>query len=197
MQTVLTCLDHSLYTQSVLDHAIWAATRLGAGLELMHTLDRHPELASTANLSGSIGLGANEDLLNELASLDEQRSKLALQRGRALLDETTRRATAHGVDPVHARLRHGDLVDALDDLDTGFDLLVMGKRDESADMARLHLGSNVERVARAIQQPALVALRAFKPIENVLVAFDGSPTARKAVGLAARHPRSPGCHATW
>jgi hypothetical protein len=38
MNTVLTCLDHSIYTQSVLDHAIWATTRLGAGMELMLSL---------------------------------------------------------------------------------------------------------------------------------------------------------------
>ena len=46
MNTVLTCLDHSIYTQSVLDHAIWAATRVGGGMELLHTLDRHPEHAA-------------------------------------------------------------------------------------------------------------------------------------------------------
>ncbi|WP_431637111.1 universal stress protein [Dyella sp. KULCS107] len=196
MNTVLTCLDHSIYTQSVLDHAIWAATRLGAGMELMHTLDRHPEHAVTANLSGSIGLGSNEALLQELAALDEQRSKLALERGRALLDEAVRQARAQGVEPAHPRLRHGDLVDALAELESGFDLLVMGKRGEAADMAKLHLGSNVERVARAIDRPMLVASRAFKPIERVLIAFDGSPSARKAVELAARHPLLAGlqCH---
>lgn len=196
MKTVLTCLDHSIYTQSVLDHAIWAASRLSAGMELMHTLDRHPEHAPTANLSGSIGLGANEELLQELAALDEKRSKLALERGRALLDEATRQARAQGVEPVHPRLRHGDLVDALAEIDTAFDLLVMGKRGEAADMAKLHLGRNVERVARAINHPMLVASRAFKPIQRVLVAFDGSASARKAVELAARHPLLAGleCH---
>lgn len=196
MKTVLTCLDHSLYTRSVLDHAIWAASRLGAGMELIHTLDRHPEHAATADLSGSIGLGSNEALLQELAALDEQRSKLALERGRALLDEAARQAHAQGIEPAHPQLRHGDLLDALAELESPFDLLVMGKRGESADMAKLHLGSNVERVARAIDQPLLVASRAFRPIERVLVAFDGSPSARKAVELAARHPLLAGleCH---
>ena len=46
-----------------------------------------------ANLSGSIGLGANEALLSELAALDEQRSRLALERGRALLAAAMRERT--------------------------------------------------------------------------------------------------------
>ncbi len=75
MKTLLACLDDSIYTQSVIDHAVWAAGRLDAQLELMHTLERHPERAQTSNLSGSIGLGAKSDLLSELATLDEQRSK--------------------------------------------------------------------------------------------------------------------------
>ena len=196
MKPVLACLDHSRYTQSVLDHAIWAAKRLGTGLELMHSLDRHPEVAQSTNLSGSIGLGANEALLNELATLDEKRSKLSLERGRALLDEATRQARTHGVDPVHVRLRHGDLIDTLVESGDSFDLLVMGKRGETADMAKLHLGSNVERAVRSIPHPTLVASRAYKPIGSVLLAFDGSASARKAVALMAQRPLLTGleCH---
>lgn len=196
MKAVLACLDNSLYTQSVLDHAVWAAERLGAGMELMHTLDRHPEVAQTTNLSGSIGLGANEDLLNELATLDQRRSKLSLERGRALLEEAARQARTCGVDRVHVRLRHGDLIDTLVELGDAFDLLVMGKRGESADMAKLHLGSNVERAVRSIHHPTLVTSRAFKPIRSVLLAFDGSASARKAVALVAQRPLLRGleCH---
>jgi nucleotide-binding universal stress UspA family protein len=196
MKTLLACLDDSIYTQSVIDHAAWAARRLDAQLELMHTLERHPERAQTSNLSGSIGLGAKGDLLTELAALDEQRSKLSLQHGHALLANAAERARQRGATKVHERLRHGDLIDALVEFEPTYDLLVMGKRGASADMAKLHLGSSLERAVRAIHRPILVASRAFKPIERLLIAFDGSASARKAVELAASSPLLTGleCH---
>lgn len=196
MKTLLACIDDSLYTPSVVDHAAWAAKRLDAPLELMHTLERHPERASTSNLSGSIGLGAKSDLLAELAALDEQRSKLSLQHGHALLAAAAERARQQGATKVHERLRHGDLIDALVEFEPTYDLLVMGKRGASADMAKLHLGSSLERAVRAIERPILVASRAFKPIERLLIAFDGSASAREAVDLAASSPLLAGlsCH---
>lgn len=196
MTNLLACLDASLYTQSVIEHAIWAAVRMDASLEFMHMLERHPERAQSSNLSGSIGLGANEDLLAELARLDEQRSRLALEKGRALLATAAKCAQQHGVKTTHERLRHGDLLEALVEFQADYDVLVLGKRGESADMAKLHLGSSLERAVRAIQRPILVASRAFRPIQRMLVAFDGSASARKAVELAAHSPLLAGleCH---
>lgn len=188
MKTLLACLDDSIYTQSVIDHAAWATERLDAQLELMHTLERHPECGQTSDLSGSIGLGAKGDLLSELAALDERRSKLSLQHGHALLASAIERARQRGATKVHERLRHGDLIDALVEFEPTYDLLVMGKRGASADMAKLHLGSSLERAVRAIHRPILVASRAFNPIKSLLIAFDGSASARKAVELAANSP---------
>ncbi len=196
MPTLLTCLDDSVYTSSVLEHAAWAADRLGASMELLHTLERHPERAATANLSGAIGLGSHEALLAELAELDERRGKLTMEHARTLLASAAERTRQHGVGEVHGRVRHGDLIDALVELESDYDMLVIGKRGESADFARMHLGSHLERAMRALHLPILVAARAFRPIARVLLAFDGSPSARKAVELAAGSPLLAGleCH---
>ena len=59
--------------------------------------------------------------------------------------------------------------------------IVIGKRGEGADFAAGHLGSNLERIVRASKVPVFVASRAFKPIGKVLVAYDGSPSAMKAI----------------
>ncbi|WP_223678048.1 universal stress protein [Azospirillum agricola] len=50
------------------------------------------------------------------------------------------------------------------------------------------MGSNLERVVRASHKPVLVASRAFLPIERFLIAFDGGPSAAKAVEQIARSP---------
>jgi nucleotide-binding universal stress UspA family protein len=196
MNKVLACIDGSVYTQSVRDHAIWAARRLGAPLEFLHALERHPETASMRDLSGNIGLDSQDHLLSELAALDEKRSKLAQQRGREMLDLVTAYATAEGVASVASRLRHGSLVDTLTELESEVRLFVLGKRGEHADFAKMHLGSELERTVRAVHRPLLVASRAFKPIERFLIAFDGSPTTRKGVELIAGSPLFKGliCH---
>ena len=115
MNKILACIDGSVYSQSVCDHAVWAALRLGAPLEYLHVMDRHPETAATRDLSGSIGFDSRDSLLSELTLLDEKRSKLAQQHGREMLDRVVRQAREQGVASVEPRLRHGALVDTLTD----------------------------------------------------------------------------------
>jgi len=195
MTRLLACIDDSRYTQSVLDHAAWAALQLRAGVELLHVLERHPERAGATDFSGSIGVDASKTLLAELAALDERRGKLAMAQGRQLLDAATAHLVEQGLD-AGSRLRHGELVDVLDAEPGDRALLVLGKRGVHADFAKLHLGSRLERVLRTSTQPILVASRAFQPIRRVLVAFDGSDSARKVVELVARSPLTSGleCH---
>jgi nucleotide-binding universal stress UspA family protein len=75
-------------------------------------------------------------------------------------------------------------------------LFVLGKRGEQADFAKMHRGSEVERVVRAVHRPLLVSARQFKPIERFLIAFDGSSTTRKGVEMIASSPLFKGlsCH---
>ena len=82
----------------------------------------------------------------------------------------------------------------LEELAAGVDLVVIGKRGESADFSKLHLGGGLERVIRGCPQRVLVASRAFQPIERMLIAFDGGPSARKSVEYAAGQPLLRGLH---
>lgn len=183
---VLAAIDASVYAASVAEHAAWAASRLGAPLELMHTIERSTKPADS-DLSGNLVLGDREELLARLADLDEQRGKLAQEQGRLLLDQAKAHAVAHGV-AADTRQRHGGLVDTLLDLEPGVRLFVLGKRGEHADFAKGHLGSNLERVMRAVHRPVLVAARAFRPVHRFLIAFDGSATTRKCVEMVCASP---------
>lgn len=193
---VLACIDHSSYTPSVCDHAAWAALRLAAPLEFIHVLDRHPEKAQKVDLSGSIGLGAQEGLLQELASLDAQRGKLAMERGRLLLEGARQRAQADGVAAPEGRQRNGELVETLVDMEKDARLFVLGKRGEAAESAPEHIGSNLERVVRALHRPILVVPKSFREPRRVMIAFDGSATTRKGVEMIAGSPLFRGlpCH---
>ncbi|PZO00325.1 MAG: universal stress protein UspA [Hyphomicrobiales bacterium] len=187
MARILALIDGSIYAQSVCDHAGWLASQGQSSIELMHVLGRRDVATASPDLSGNLLMDTRDTLLAELASLDEQKAKLSQRRGRAILDEAKARFAAKGME-VATKLRHGDLIDALQELEPTTDVLVVGKRGEAVDFAKLHLGSNLERIVRSTTRPVLVASRAFKSIERVLVAFDGGPSANMAVAHMAASP---------
>lgn len=186
-QKIVALVDGSIYSASVCEHAAWISQRTDAPVELIHVLDRRNTPEKT-DLSGSIMLGARTALLEELAELDAQRSKLVSHRGRAILEDARSILDKAGVTDITTRLRQGDVVDALAEIERGARVILIGKRGEAADFAKGHLGSNLERIVRASQKPVFVASRAFKPIARVLVAYDGGVSAMKAVDHIARSP---------
>jgi nucleotide-binding universal stress UspA family protein len=192
MARILACTDGSVYAESIIDHAAWASTRLGgAGVRVLHVLDR-AGVALPVDRSGTLGVDESEELLRELAALDEARGRLALKRGRAILEAAEARLRAAGVAEVTLTQRHGALVDTVVEFEQEADLLVVGKRGEAADFSVGHLGANLERVLRASPRTVLVASRAFKPIRRCAIAYDGGPTALKIVEFAARTPALDG-----
>lgn len=185
MSQLIAVIDGSVYSESVCDHTAWIAQRSGGSVAVVHVLGRRDVSSEPANLSGSIGLGARSELLEELAELDGQKAKLAQKRGRAILDGAKARIEATGVIDVATRLRHGEVVETIKELEADSRLIVIGKRGEAADFTSGHLGSNLERVVRSTNKLVLVASRSFKPIKRLLIAFDGGPSALKAVNYIA------------
>jgi nucleotide-binding universal stress UspA family protein len=184
---IVALVDGSAYAASVCDHAAWIAARTGAPVELIHVLGRR-DLPASNDHSGTIKLGARTALLEELAALDAQRARLISHRGRAILEDARSILENAGVTEATTRLRHGDLVEAVAEVESDARVILIGKRGEAADFAKGHLGSNLERIVRASHKPVVVASRAFRPISKVLVAYDGGASAIKAVDHIARSP---------
>lgn len=186
-EQVLACIDGSSHAEAVCDWAGWAAQRLNAPLTFVHVLDKETGPVQ-GNLSGSIGLGSQEQLLAELAELDARRGKLARKQGRLMLDAAKERVTAQGVSNASTLQRHGSFVEALAELETDTRLLVLGRQGEASGSALAHLGSHVEQVIRAMHRPILVTLGEFAAPQKVMLAFDGSATTRKGVEMLAASP---------
>jgi nucleotide-binding universal stress UspA family protein len=186
MTKLIALVDGSVYAKSVCDHAAWVARRTGASVELLHVLGRRQTASAPIDLSGSLTLGARTALLEELSELDEQAAKLARKRGRAILDDATAVLKADGVGEVEAHLKLGDLVETVAEAEADADLILIGKRGEAADFAKLHLGSNLERIVRSSRKPVFVASRAFKPVERFLIAYDGGASSLKAIDHVSR-----------
>jgi nucleotide-binding universal stress UspA family protein len=186
MAKILAALDASTYALSVCDHAAWFARRPSASVELLHVIDRGENARAQLDLSGSVGLGASEVLLEELARVDEAQGRFARAQGQALLEGAARRLREAGVGEVSTVHRYGEAADTLISLEADATLVVMGKRGEGRTAAQNHLGSKVERVVRASIRPVLVVPRVFMPITRAVVAFDGS--AGKALEMVATRP---------
>jgi len=187
---IVACIDGSIYSDSVADYAAWAADRTGLPVEFLQVLGRRE--VSPQDLSGSIAVDAQSSLLAELAALDGERAKLLQRRARIVLDGAMARARAAGANQATAALRNGDLLETLAALENATEIFVIGKRGEAADFAKLHLGSNVERVARSVHRPLLIAARAFRPIATAAIAFDGGASSLKAVDFVSRSPMFAG-----
>lgn len=184
--SIIAMIDGSAFSGPVLDMTAWAATRNDAPVRLLHVLPGRTPPKS--DLSGAIRLGARTALLNELSELDERRARLAMTQGRAILDDATELLKRAGVTRITAQLRQGDLLDTVAAQESELGLIVIGKRGETADRAQGHLGSNFERIVRASRLPVLMAPRRTRPIERVTIAWDGGPSARRAVDRVARLP---------
>lgn len=193
MKRILVCTDGSIFAQSIYRYTAWLAPRLGADVDILYvTHIRSQKVTSTNNFSGSIGIDAAEELLNKLVELEHEKAKLNHQRAKLILEEAKHIFAAEGIQNVKSIHETGFLVDSLHKFEAQADLIVLGKRGESAEFASGHLGANLERIVRASSKPCLITSRQFKPIERLLFAYDGSQSGQKILQFLIQSPAFQG-----
>ncbi|MFD0986916.1 universal stress protein [Methyloligella solikamskensis] len=185
MTRLLACIDASTYANSVCALTAWAAKRLDAAVELLHVIQRKDSASARNDLSGAIGLGVKSELLEELTRIDEAAGKAAIEQGRALLNAAEKSLNEAGVSDIHQVHRHGGIIDTIVEQEETADLVVIGKRGASSDFASEHIGSNLERVVRSSSKPVLIASRHVLEPKSAVLAYDGSPAARRALHYVA------------
>lgn len=183
MKTILLCSDGSAFADSIYKYGAWLAHQFQAQMKVLFVSDIRQKVVSTGNLSGSIGLGASEQLLNELVTLEHEKAKLNKQRAKLILQNAEQVLKAEGLSNVELLNPTGFLVDCFHDFEAESDLIVLGKRGEAAEFASGHLGANVDRIVRSSAKPCLVTPQTFAPIEKLLVAYDGSPTGKRVLNF--------------
>lgn len=180
MKRILLCTDGSIFAQSSYHYAAWLAPRLEACINVLYVTDvRSQKVTSTGNFSGSIGIDADRELLNKLVDLEHEKAKLNHQRAKLLIEEAKQFFDAEGIQNVNFIHETGFLVDIFHEFEATADLIMLGKRGEAAEFASGHLGANLERIVRASHKPCLITSRQFKPIKQLLLAYDGSLSGQK------------------
>ena len=176
---VLACLDGSLLSETVLDYATWFATQLQLPLRLVHRIEHH-SVPAHVDLTGAIGLGASEDLLNELAQTERNRSKLLMQKGSLMLKAARHKAQADGVEVVIDQ-EHGLITEALIEQEPHTQVIVLGIRGQSHESEPESLGTQIESMIRSVHKPILVATHGFSEPKNIMLAYNASEACKKAI----------------
>ncbi|WP_228242842.1 universal stress protein [Porphyrobacter sp. GA68] len=195
-QNVLAAIDASAYATSVCGYAGWAARRLSLPVELLHVVQRQDPIAARKDLSGAIGLGVKSELMEELVRLSEEGSRTEIEKGRVLLAAGEQLLREAGVAQVTALHRHGGVVETILEREAEARVIVMGKRGVGHEYASGQIGSMVERVVRASSKPVLVVPREYTEPRHIVIAYDASPAAERALERLSNSPLFDGLPVT-
>ncbi len=180
MQKFLVCTDGSQYSRICCEYAAWLASRVKAEVHVVYVTDlRRFEMPFITDLSGSLGIQPYQGMIGQLKEMEEKKAEAIKADSLKIFEE----GYPGGNTTFHHRT--GLLVDLLEEMEAGCDLVMLGKRGESAEAAVEHLGSTMERVVRASSKPCLVTSRSFREFKKLLLAFDGGKSCRKALDFLA------------
>ena len=163
---VVACIDGSHFNTVVCDYACWISSKVDAPLKLLNNIE-HPNVSSKSDFSGSIGLGSQEHLLEEITAIQQERSKLLVAGGREILNRAKEHATAAGVRDIIIQQRHGPFTDTLTELEKNVRVVVMGIRGESHEDEANQVSAHIETVVRSLHSPILIVNDEFQlPVER-------------------------------
>ena len=189
MNKVYACIDGRANTTAVIDAAAWAALRLSCPLMLAHVVEPQVGLATGLDANAAIGLGAPDVLLQQLSELDAQRTQLAQEAGRRMVSAAQARAAEAGLSQVESVVRTDELSEATQAWQNDARVFVLGQNRDTAPRGRRHLDHHIERVVRSVSRTVLVVpVDTFTAPDQIVVAYDGSPTAQRVVERLAASP---------
>lgn len=178
---ILACVNGLPPSEAVCDYSSWLAKSLGKTLKLFHSIDHQPA-DSVSDLSGSIGLGARDELLEELVAVEHEQNRLLQKKAKLLLEAAKDRAQHNGIAEPKICLRQGDFLENLVDLREDLEMVVIGRYGKNhQDPSETAVGHRVEKVIRALELPILVVGQAFAEPKRILLAYDGSAASVKGL----------------
>jgi len=156
--------------------ASWLAYEAEAGLEVLYVRDirliRMPELMDW----GAISI--------PMPVYHEEIEKVLTARAEVVLERVRREAEKAGVK-VEPVIRTGVPYQVIDEEARTADLVVIGRAGEASGHEATGLGSTTERVVRTSPTPVVVAALEPNRPQRVLLAYDGSDPATRALHIAA------------
>lgn len=185
IKKILVAQDGSEYAKAALDYGLWLAKSFQASLIGVHVVDVVSiEGPFLHDISASIGF---EPFLNFSAKMRE-----ALEaKGKTILGVFEDACAKAGVE-CESRMAFGIVPNEICEGSLLSDLIVMGRHGVNERYEHGLFGSITEGVIRKSPKPVLIVPKAFHTPKNPLLAYDGSPSASKAMHSAAEWAKTLG-----
>ncbi|MDX9753000.1 MAG: universal stress protein [bacterium] len=179
-KSILLAVDSSHYSEVCTRYALEYARFLDAKVTILNVLDRkefaivYPYYYPTADFPPVIDEAAFEN--NELYEKQKDRAQALLQR----IEGECRQMNIK----YSCELREGIVPDVIMEEAQVCDLIFLGKRGSGAEYSTSLLGSNMENVVRRCNLPIIITPKTYRTLQRILVCFDGSDYANKALRSA-------------
>lgn len=184
---ILACVDGSFLSEAVCDFGAFFSKTLKLPLELLSTIE-HSHISSRVDLSGNIGLGTRDDLLETLIDEEKNESKKAITEAKNMLFDLQKRALSQSALDVKMLLKHGELYENVQEKKEELRLLILGLRGKDHEGNAKAIGSQVEELIRTLNIPILLVNTDFKTPKKILIAYDGSASSKKALEMVVQEP---------
>jgi nucleotide-binding universal stress UspA family protein len=178
IKTILVGLDGSEHARTAAQYALWLGQRLSAAVVGLHVVDIVSiEGSFFHDISGSLGFEPYLDFSSKMR-------EVLHERGKALLQEFTDKATKAGVRN-DTLLSMGVVANEIAEHAKTADLVVIGHRGVNERFSTGLLGSTAESITRKSPKPVFVCTLEFRACAHPLLAYDGSQRASAAMQSAA------------
>lgn len=184
---IIACVDGSILSEAVCNFGAFFSKTLGLPLELLSVVE-HLHVSTHTDLSGNIGLGSRDDLLESLIDEDKSESKKAIVEGKEMLLRFQERALKQEAKAVKIVQKHGELYENVQVQKEEIRLLILGLRGKDHESNVHAIGSQVEELIRTLNVPILLVNEAFFEPRKILIAYDGSPSSKKAIDMVVKEP---------
>lgn len=182
MKRILICTDGSHYSLEACRFGSALAASNDVEIDVLYVSDiRHFEVPAVADIGGSLGVQPYEGMLAQMHEVERIKSDFIFEQARHIFEKAGQQ------NRVSYHHETGMLVDIIGTYEERADLVLIGKRGESAKYAAKHLGSMLERIVRASQKPTFVTSRSFKPLRRIALAYDGGASTRNALEFISKN----------
>jgi nucleotide-binding universal stress UspA family protein len=179
---ILVGIDGSPISDALIKYAVWLAKSNGLTLKLLHTIE-HSHQTENPHHEGNLTPNIRRELLKELSEEERVESKALMATGKTLINEAKDTVNAAGIDDVVAKLRHGTLPEAIDDLKAETALIMLGSKGISHQGIEKGLGFHLEESIRATDSPVFIAQKEYTQPKKIMFAYNGSPTSKRALDM--------------
>jgi nucleotide-binding universal stress UspA family protein len=178
IKSILLAVDGSAYTEPVLKYGIELSKNFDAFLRVLTVIDiRIFEWAVAIGVEGFAPIIPS-------AGYQEESQKILEQKADEVLKKTEKILQKEKVQYVLEK-ESGNPVDVICDKARLTDMVILGARGEFAKWSDKMLGATLESLSRLCIKPLLVIPREFRKFSRILLAYDGSENASKALALVA------------